>query len=178
MDSFLNDQKQAARERGWRWKLVAAGPRDKAFEGFRYATRHRTADLVVLLVDAEAPVQHTPRDHLRNRDGWDLRLAEEESIHLMVQTMEAWIVADPEALATYYGQGFQWNALPDALDLESVPKAQIERGLKAATTRTRKGAYHKIRHATELLAKIDPARVQDRCPGCVRLLDYLGKELG
>ncbi len=178
MDSFLNEQKQAARARGWRWKLVAAGPRDKAFEGFRHATRHRTADLVVLLVDAEAPLQHPPRDHLRHRDGWDLRFAEEDAIHLMVQTMEAWIVADPEALATYYGEGFLRNSLPDALDLESVPKVQIERSLKAATTRTRKGAYHKVRHATELLTKIDPTRVQHRCPGCSRLLDYLGKELG
>lgn len=178
MDSFLNEQKQAARARGWRWKLVAAGPRDKAFEGFQHATKQRTADLVVLLVDAEAPLKHAPRDHLRNRDGWDLHFAEEDSIHLMVQTMEAWIVADAEALAAYYGQGFQRNSLPDALDLESVPKRQIERSLKAATTRTRKGVYHKIRHATELLAKINPTRVKDRCPGCVRLLDYLGKELG
>ena len=91
----------------------------------------------------------------------------------MVQTMEAWIVADGDALATYYGQGFHRTSLPSSTNLESVPKRDIEQSLKVATRKTTKGEYHKIRHASQLLARINQCRVRERCEGCRRFLDYL-----
>lgn len=45
----------------------------------------------------------------RRLDDWDLDGVADEQIHLMVPTMEAWLVADPEALARFYGQGFAIN---------------------------------------------------------------------
>ena len=68
----------------------------------------------MLLVDAEGPVATGTCEHLRARDGWDMTGVDAQSVHLMVQTMEAWIVADADALGSYYGNGFNAGALPRA----------------------------------------------------------------
>lgn len=128
----------------------------------------------ILLVDAETVVTVTdPRVHLRSEDGWDLVSASGASVHLMVQIMETWIVADPEALARYYGQGFRRAKLPKRTNLEKEPKARILDALKEATRHTGKGAYHKISHAAQLLRRMDPARVRSRCDHCERPFNEL-----
>lgn len=91
----------------------------------------------------------------------------------MVQMMEAWFLADPEALTAYYGQDFGAKALPGRKNVEDIAKSDIERSLKEATKRTQKGEYHKIRHGSELLTKIDPGKVRKRAPYCDRLLATL-----
>ena len=93
----------------------------------------------------------------------------------MVQTMETWIVADPEALRRYYGQGFHAGALPMRPNLEEEPKASVEDSLERATERTQKGRYDKIRHASELLQRMDAETVKTRCHHCRRLFDDLGQ---
>lgn len=173
MDEFLGELKQVARTRSWEWKLACVGSRNNAFRAFRRATERGEADVVILLVDAEDPLQGAPRDHLRQRDRWEMGFAEESSVHLMVQTMETWLVADGDALAAYYGQGFRESALPRTRDLESVTKREIERALETATRETTKGRYHKIRHASQLLKRIRPVRVRERCAACGRFLDFL-----
>ena len=99
MDVLLGDLKQAARNKAMRWKLVCCGPRDEAFAGFRRAVDAGDDTAVVLLVDAEGPVDTEPWAHLNSRDRWNLSGVDGRSVHLMVQTMEAWIVADPSALS-------------------------------------------------------------------------------
>ena len=131
----------------------------------------------VLLVDAEAPVRKSARDHLQDRDNWDLSFASEDAVHLMVQSMEAWIVADAETLASYYGQGFRRRGLPRARNLETVSKADLIRRLGEATEHTRKGRYHKIKHASDLLKRIDANKAKNRCPHCRQLFDTLGKKI-
>ena len=175
MDAFLQSLKEAARNKALRWKLVCCGTRQEAFQGFRNAVNKGDNALNVLLVDAEGPVDQSSRDYLGNRDQWSLSFAKEEWVHLMVQAMEAWIVADSEALAAYYGQGFRVNRLPKAENLETVPKADVVRALDGATRRTRKGTYHKVRHAGDLLKRIDASKVKSRCPHCDRLFKTLDR---
>ena len=135
--------------------------------------------IVVLLVDAEGPVGGVaPAEHLSARDGWDLRGVDDDVVHLMVQTMEAWICADPEALVTYYRRDFQRNALPRRDNLEEVSKADIADALDRATERTQKGRYRKIHHARHLLQRIDPQVVRRRCPHCNRLFEMLLRLIG
>ena len=177
MDEFLCRLKAAARAKGWRWKLVCCGPRGDALRGFQYAVTQGGDTVSVLLVDAEGPVTKPVRGHLHDRDGWDLGFAEDDAVHLMAQTMETWIVADSAALARYYGQGFNENALSNRKNLEEEPKANVERALNQATERSGKGRYHKIRHASDLLQRIDVERAQDRCPHCRRLFDVVGRML-
>ena len=175
MDAFLDPLKQVAREKKLHWKLVCCGPRDEAFRGFRNALRDGEDEVVVLLVDAEGTVEAAVRAHLHARDGWDLTDINGQSVHLMVQTMEAWIVADVDALRGYYGQRFNQGALPRTVDLERVGKLSLENSLQRATERTQKGRYKKIAHASDLLKRIDAEQVKARCRHCGRLFDELGR---
>ena len=175
MDALLRPLKEAARAKALRWKLVPCGGRVQAFRGFRNAAVNGDDAIVVLLVDAEGPVDRAPHLHLQSRDGWDMNFASEDTINLMVQTMETWIVADPDALSTYYGQNFNGNVLPRRTNLEEIEKEEVTQILNRATERTTKGRYHKIRHASDLLKRIDVERVKQRCPHCVRLFNVLGR---
>ena len=177
MDRLLQPLKDAARARALHWKLVPCGGRDEAFRRFRDAAGNGGNAIIVLLVDAEGPVSGAPHLHLQSRDGWETGFTDENAIHLMVQTMETWMVADPDALRRYYGQNFNGNVLPRTANLEEVAKTDVARVLNQATERTRKGRYHKIRHASDLLKRIDVERVKQRCPHCARLFDKLGQKI-
>ena len=175
MDVFLGPLKDAARARSWRWKLVCCGGRQEAMGAFTHAWRTADSTVVALLVDAEGPVTTSPGMHLRTRDGCDLEDVSDDHVHLMIETMEAWIAADAESLATYYGRQFNANALPKAANLEAVAKTDLSSALERATRATQKGAYHKIRHASDLLQRIDRQKVQQRCASCARLFATLGR---
>ena len=177
MDALLAPLKQAAMQKALRWKLVCCGSRNDARRAFRNAAATNRDVFVVLLVDSEDPVSESPREHLASRDGWDVAFADEDALHLMVQVMETWIVADPDALAAYYGQGFRPDVLPGAQNLEPVSKLEIERALRRATEHTTKGRYHKIRHARHLLHRIDLGRVRSRCGHCERLFNAIDAQI-
>ena len=177
MEVFLAPLKDAARAKGWRWKLVPCGGRNETFKMFSHAHSDRDLAVVVLLVDAEDPVTNAPRDHLRGRDGWDLAGVEDGAVHLMVQAMEAWIAADVRALSDYYGQAFLKSRLPRTQNLETVPKTDLAKALEEASAGCGKGAYHKIKHAKDLLARIDRAIVGVRSPACDRLFADLALKI-
>ena len=127
MDVFLGELKDAVRAKSWRWKLVPCGGRQAAFEAFVRARSTGEMTVVALLVDAEGPVTTAPRVHLEGREGWHLGDVSDEVVHLMIQSMEAWIVADRDALGAYYGQGFQANQLPGGTKAGEGSKGQDRR---------------------------------------------------
>ena len=137
------------------------------------ALRTGESTVTALLVDAEGPVTASPCLHLQRQDGWDLRGVPDDIVHLMIETMESWIAAGQVALAAWYGPKFNAPALPRAVDLESVAKTDVIAALQQATRNTRKGVYHKIRHASDLLQRIDRIKVEQRCPASRRLFDTL-----
>jgi len=173
MGEFLSVLREQARARRLRWKIVACGGRNAAQDAFVNAVETDQDTFCVLLVDSEDQISTSPIDHLRARDGWALAGIRVDQIHLMVCTMESWLVADPDALARYYGKGFRKDALPPALDLESVSKADVARALEDATRDTQKGRYHKTQHGSELLRRADQERSQQRCGHCRRLFERL-----
>ena len=93
---------------------MACGGRQQAFSRFSTAVRSSQAgEVCVLLVDAEAPVTSaTAVEHLHDRDYWDFPVLDRHGLFLMVQAMEAWFLADREALANFYDGGFLANSLP------------------------------------------------------------------
>src|SRR5262245_40592893 len=177
MEVFLAELKNAARAKSMRWKLVCCGSRNQAYDAFVHARNAGAMSVIVLLVDAEGPVNRSARTHLRAKDKWDLEAVDDDLVHLMIQTMEAWIAADPPALSRYYGQKFNRSALPKAANLESVAKDQVAAALARATRKTKKGAYHKVRHAGDLLKQIAPQAVRERCPACEQMFAHLGKRI-
>jgi hypothetical protein len=188
LDALLEEAKGLTLAQGRSWRLVPCGTRRFAYEAFLHASRGEAKDsLNLLLVDAEEALSDVLLKggqevghgiaHLMQREGWEFSGIAPERVHLMVQCMEAWILADPEALGRYYGQGFLTNVLPRHADLEQVPKAALLEAIKRATERTTKGKYGKIRHASPLLERIDPAKVADRCPHFASLQQWLRKGL-
>jgi hypothetical protein len=145
-------------------KIVACGGRDQAFARWKTdVERSKAGDLCVLLVDSEGPVEPTnsPTVHLEARDGWRFPESEIQRIFLMAQAMEAWFLADRDALAAYYGQGFRRQNLPgDERHVERIRKEDLEPSLVSATRDTKKGPYHKARHGFALLALIEPRKVE------------------
>ena len=170
--AFLAELREAARARGLRWDIFLSGPRAEALKDFQRACRLEPDRINVLLVDSESQVRTSPREHLRQGGQWRVDQPEEH-VHLMVQAMEAWIVADPAAVGQFYGQAFQASALPGAPDVETIPKDRLMDGLTQASRGTQKGSYHKIRHAGPLLERIDPALVRSKAKHCERLFATL-----
>ncbi|RKZ44851.1 MAG: hypothetical protein DRR16_18005 [Candidatus Parabeggiatoa sp. nov. 3] len=170
---FLKDIKQIAQKKRIRWQVIICGSRQNAFEDFNNALKANPNAFNVLLVDAEAPVYTTPCQHLKRRDNWDLPNIDDEHCHLMVQTMEAWLIADIETLKKFYGQGFKAHSIPSNPNVEEIEKKQLEPSLKAATRHTQKGEYHKIQHASKLLALLDVDKVRQASPHCNRLFTTL-----
>lgn len=174
MDAFLAEIKEACRNRNWHWRLVCCGPRNEAYRRFRNELSGDREGIVVLLIDSETAVNSSaPEKHLAARDGWDFQGIDKDTVHLMVQTMETWIVADPDTLKEYYGRGFRKSALPSHKNPEKVSKERIAEALNRATQDTQKGKYHKIRHARHLLERMDAMVVRQRCLHCRRLFETL-----
>lgn len=163
-------------------QVIACGGRGTAFDKFRTARRSRRADeFIVLLVDSEDPVAEGSGtwEHLAVRDGWDTPPeVGDEHAHLMVQCMEAWFLADREALAAFFGQGFNHNVLPSREEIEEVAKNDVLDGLRNATRRSRKGEYGKGSHSFDVLERIDPAKVLAVSPHAKCLIDTLREKAG
>ena len=171
--AFLKPLRDSARRSRIGWRIIACGSRNSAFEDFSTALRTHPDAFNVLLVDSEDPVTAPPWTHLRQRDRWETPDLPDAHCHLMVQTMEAWLLADRDALVRFYGLQFSAGRLPGHSDVEQVDKRALLGALKAATRNTGKGEYHKIRHGPKLLANLDPSKVRDAARNCDRLFSTL-----
>ena len=98
----------------------------------------------------------------------------------MVQCMEAWFLADKDALVDFFGADFNRNALPQRAEVEDIPKRDLEKGLEAATRQCGKGTHTiRGRHSFEVLAQLAPEKVIDASPHAERLVNtLLGKASG
>lgn len=164
---FEEQSRQAPRK----LQFITSGSRESTFEDFCTALRTSPSDFNVLLVDSEGPVgSRPPWTHPHVQDSWAKPQGVDDSqCHLMVQAMEAWILADRQALKDFYGNGFNENALPNHPNVEDIPKEQLMSALRRATRNVeKKGEYHKTRHAPLLLQKIRLAAIRQRAPSCDR----------
>jgi hypothetical protein len=171
-------------------RIVACGNRQNAYDSF--CTAINSGEEALLLVDSESSVaeeyQHAeienwkPWCYLKNRQGnqWEKPSnAAEEDCHLMVQCMEAWILADRGTLENFFGQGFNGNALPAANQIELVAKKQIYQALANATQNCKtKDKYEKAKHSFKLLAMIAPDKVTTASPWAKRFVDIAKTKVG
>ena len=177
---FLSDLNAIARRRRIRWSIIACGSREATWENYRDALADHPDALIILLVDSEGPVQdgQEPYAYLRDHDRWSLEVAENPRCHLMVQMMEAWFIADIDALRAFYGPEFHDRLLPRQTDVEQIAKNLLSSALDNATRHTKRGKYHKIQHASKLLAKIDVQKVRRSAKHCERLFAFLTEQMG
>ena len=153
---FLVEVKTAARDRRIGFQLIAGGA--TAERDYQTALHKRPEAWNVLLRDSEGPEPPKSGD---------------DDHFWMVQLMEAWFLADPDALETYYGKDFNANALKKNPQIEEIPKSDVLDSLKEASKKTQKGRYHKTKHAPEILQRIDPTKVRNAAPHCELLFQRL-----
>ena len=177
VEQFLNELRRAARDEGLELRVICCGGRREAHSRSAAARAKGTCD-VLLLVDSENAVDGDPRAHLVMQDEWrDLESVPVDQVHLMVQVMETWLVADKGALQRYYGRRLRAEELPNEEDLETVPKADILASLRRATAHTPTGKYRKMGHARGLLSLLDTDTVRARCRYCDRLFNVLASAI-
>jgi hypothetical protein len=161
-------------------RIVACGPRTAALDAFVDALASTEAkDHLFLLIDAEGPVVGAdPWAHVarRQKDGWTRpEGALPGHLHLMVQTTEAWLLADVDGLQGHFGRRFERPALPAGRSIESLSKPELD-GLLARAFREL-GGYQKGRHCFPPLAALDPARIRAASPWAERFFTVLAAGL-
>ncbi|MEG5059903.1 DUF4276 family protein [Microcoleus sp. A2-C5] len=173
--SFFKQLVEVAKSKKIKWQIILCGSRNHAFRNFKNALADHPNAFVILLVDSEAPVvKQSPWDHLKSRDNWDSPGVDDTHCYLMVQAMEAWLMADIDTLKRFYGQGFKENAISKNTNVEKIEKDLLEPSLKAATRDTKsKGEYQKIQHASKLLEMLDIDKVRKASSECDRIFTTL-----
>lgn len=157
-------------------RTVAAGGRDAAYKSFTSAIGKGEA--AVLLVDSEQPVTTTdPWAHVEARDKWPRpEGVSNDHLHLMVESMENWFLADVDALKTFFGMGFRESALPGNPQIERVAKVAALKALENASADAKsKGRYEKGRHSFKLLAALTPSKLEYASPWAKRFFEHLRK---
>jgi hypothetical protein len=160
-------------------QVIVCGGRSQAFRSFSIAVRNEADALSLLLVDSEEAVAEgaSPWEHVLRRvgDGW-VRPdgVGDDQLFFMAQAMEAWLVADAEALAKFYGKGFRAQDVPVRRNVEEIAKQDLNDALARATRETRAKRYCKS-DGFALIGKISAARVRERSPvHATRFFDRLG----
>lgn len=143
-------------------KVIPCGGKDDTFADFLTALDGTADDLVLFLVDADAPLAAgSVWSHLEKQNGWRKpQQVGDQHAHVMTQCMEAWLLADHETLSGYFGTDFRNNALPGQANIELIAKSDVLNALQSASRDTKtKGQYHKTRHGFDLLGRISADRV-------------------
>ena len=181
--SLLGQQVQRARQRRTKFEFIAGGSREKAVKDFLRSCRQSPSNLNVLLVDSEGPVQSRTSwiRALRGQSFWDGGVAcSDEQVNLMVQSMEAWFIADPQAIARHFSQGYNGNSLPSPQNAERTAPADMLAAISRGIPRDRRGRrrrYDKVTDGAHLLELIDVATIGRHCRHFKRLMDFLDKEI-
>ncbi|ADI63718.1 DUF4276 family protein [Trichormus azollae] len=154
-----------------KWDIIIGGTYNHAFRDFKNAFKSYADTFDLSFLDGETPVKiNSPWEHLKARDNWDEPVVvDDHNCHLILQTMEAWFIADIATLKKFYRQDFKENSIPKNANVEIISKDILEPTLKTATGSTTKGEYHKIKHAYKLLELLDVAKVCQASPYCDHL---------
>ena len=165
-------------------KVVACGPRDRAYRNFRTALREGDG-YPILLVDSEAIVQtqHQPPSssgawqHLAANDKWTRpRQVSDDQAQLMATCMETWLIADHNAISKCFS-GLNPNRLLAPHGLEKRPKEEVIQALKSATASSSKGRYKKGRDSFVLLGLVDPNQLESSLPHFRRFIETMNARL-
>ena len=175
-NAFFKDEIDSARRRGIRFRLLKGGSTEETIKRFMQGLRANPDAFNILLIDSDRPDNDRLIASLKNRSTWDNQIGanvQDDQLHFMVQVMESWFLADKDALARYYGRGFQASRLRPNPNVEQIPGNDVISGLQAATRNTSQKRYHKTKHAPDLLQRIDPNKVRNAAPNCRRLFTTL-----
>lgn len=163
---------------GIKLSVTPSGGRGDAYKAFKSQLAKGGGDILLLLVDSERAVDDDcrPWRHVKQSpdDRWDQPAGtNDEGLHFMAQSMEAWVLADSAALIAHFGDKIDPGKLPPGGDLEKKAKADLPKTLNAAL---KKGAYHKVDDGFAVLRLADPDKIVQRCPRFAkRFFDHMAE---
>jgi Domain of unknown function (DUF4276) len=85
------------------------------------------------------------------------QLTREANCFFMVEEMEAWFFSQPEVLEAYYGKDLKLGQRGKG-DASKIPSPSDV--LATLTFKTKKGKYHKVQHACDLIPKLSLTKLQ------------------
>ncbi len=174
-DIFYHDLKLLAYNNDCELTFIPCGGKTETIRDFKKSLKSNNDAIKVLLVDSDIPVTQQPKKHLII----DNPEITNDQCHLMVQIMESWFLADLNALRGFYKDELydeELNKYQDVMNVENIDKKDIKRVLINATKVTSFGdywVYGKIRHASEILKRLDTNIVRRKAAHCDRLFKTL-----
>ena len=148
-------------------KINMGGSKNRVRDQF---LNNRLDGIPLLLVDLDANEDQRELDLEKNK-----LTNYRDSIFFMVQEMESWFLSQPDMLDEYYGPTKTNKKISD-----SIPKripADIPNPkelLKKATKDLNKGeVYHEVKHAVDLLLRLDASKLENDFPDFKRLIEQL-----
>lgn len=93
-------------------------------------------------------------------------------VFYMIQEMEGWFLSQPDILDSFYSDKISDKLAKKHGKLFSEPDKELQR----LTKDTRRKAYHKVNHGTQLLALLNPSKLAVDFPDFKALVDKI-KEL-
>jgi hypothetical protein len=167
-------------------KFVACGSRNETFKKFRIAIGAED-EYSLLLVDSEDPVptdnvtvdSPVAWDHLKTRDSWERPPGTaNDQAQLMVTSVETWLMADKEALASVFGPQLNRSAVFSLPGLEARSRQDLLEALKAATEPCGpKKMYDRGPRSFEILARVSAAVLCEHLSYFARFVDTLDQKL-
>lgn len=166
--TFLEKGDEIIRRNRESLQIVFCGSRSSTSDDFQNALAAHPKAFNVLLVDSDAPkdIALSCKQHL----GLKIKSVDESQCHLMVQEIEAWFLADVEALQKFYGTKLKDKAIRNR-NIEQIdqPKEILKKACQ--------DDYNEIDDAASLLEIIDVAKVRDAAPHCERLFKTLMEKM-
>jgi hypothetical protein len=148
-------------------KLIFGEGKSQTIKKFR--TNKLNAQQFLLLIDLDKPKEYIATD-LKEHG----LLGFSDNVFYMVQEMESWFLSQPNILDKYYGKDDNGKLISDKLPKkEAIDIAHPDEELERLTKNTKKGKYHKIRHAVELLQLLDATKLADEFSEFKRLIEKL-----
>jgi hypothetical protein len=178
---FFKDIKEMTESKNIALEIIMCGGRKSAYNDFVKALEDHDNAFNILLIDSEGKISQEDRiwEYLETKkeDQWQSLNLTDEHCHLMVQVMEAWFIADINALKQFYQKGFKEDKIKRGMNnyqsIEQVSKETIDVWLRSATRHSVKGKYHKTQHAPKLLELLNVNQVRNSCYYCDRLFKTL-----
>ena len=135
----------------------------------KFLTNQREADLFLLLVDLDKPEDTVEADLVDNN-----LLDDKENVFYMIQEMECWFLSQPNILDDFYGLDSRKKKISEKLPQKKATEfSEPDKIMKNLTKDTKKGQYHKIKHAVELLKLLDATQLEKDFTDFERLITKL-----
>jgi hypothetical protein len=184
LDQFFISLKKLADDNDCRLTFSPRGGIEQVLADFDIAYNPPSTEIYYLLVDSDGPVISVPRNHLKTKFSsyrfLDDKKIPDNRIHLMVQVMESWFIADISALERFFGEGFDSAQIPQDQEIESIDGDVAINSLKSASKGSSRGEYKlysTIEFETGILKQLNPDILKDKAPHCKRLFEILELEI-